>query len=179
MNFFEIFTRYQPKTGERAELAETHNVMFLRAKDGTDWYDAQKKFAADTMKLVIDDEGIICAFSRDITTLWPIDRSVAEVAYSTKFDDVWIDGGWQYRDGKVAPRVYTLAEQVEQAENKKSQLMAEANQKITPLQDAVDLGMATEAEVNSLTTWRTYRVLLSRVDTSTAPDVVWPEMPTV
>lgn len=68
---------------------------------------------------------------------------------------------------------------VAQAEEIREQLMAEANQKITPLQDAVDLGMATEAEVTSLTTWRTYRVLLSRVDTSTVPDVVWPEMPTV
>ncbi|WQO08549.1 tail fiber assembly protein (plasmid) [Citrobacter freundii] len=118
MQFFKRFTRYHPVEGEQAELAEKHNVMFLRAEDGTDWYEAQKKFSADTMKLVIDDEGIIRSFSRDITTLWPVDKSVAEVEYTTSFDDVWIDGGWQYRDGKVSPRVYTQAELVEQAERK-------------------------------------------------------------
>ena len=50
---------------------------------------------------------------------------------------------------------------------------------ISTLQDAVDLAMATEEEENRLTTWRTFRVLLSRVDISMAPNVVWPEMPTV
>nr|WP_275377026.1 tail fiber assembly protein [Xenorhabdus bovienii] len=28
-----------------------------------------------------------------------------------------------------------------------------------------------------MTAWRRYRVLLSRVDCSTAPDVKWPEQP--
>ena len=50
---------------------------------------------------------------------------------------------------------------------------------ISTLQDAVDLAMATEEEENRLTAWRTFRVLLSRVDISMAPNVVWPEMPTV
>lgn len=59
MQFFKRFTRYHPVEGEQAELAEKHNVMFLQAEDRTDWYEAQKKFATDTMKLVIDDEGII------------------------------------------------------------------------------------------------------------------------
>lgn len=99
------------------------NIGAARAFSGTvsiggGGNEAQKKFATDTMKLVIDDEGIIRSFSRDITTLWPVEKSVAEVAYTTLFDDVWIDGGWQYRDGKVSPRVYTLAELVEQAERK-------------------------------------------------------------
>ncbi|MEH0032988.1 tail fiber assembly protein [Citrobacter freundii] len=188
MQFFKRFTRYHPVEGEQAELAEKHNVMFLRAEDGTDWYEAQKKFATDTMKLVIEDEGIIRSFSRDITTLWPVDKSVAEVAFTTSFDDVWIDGGWQYRDGKVSPRVYTQAELVEQAERKKSSLLAEAMAAIAPLERAVKLDIATSDEIASLEVWERYSVMVNRVDTSkpewpTPPDtskpleIVWPEVP--
>ncbi|WP_340608936.1 tail fiber assembly protein, partial [Xenorhabdus bharatensis] len=46
-----------------------------------------------------------------------------------------------------------------------------------PLQDAVDLDMATKEEKAALLKWKKYRVLLNRVDCSTAPDIVWPEQP--
>lgn len=45
---------------------------------------------------------------------------------------------------------------------------------IATLQDAVDLGMATDKEEKKLPEWRKYRVLLNRVDT-TRPE--WPEPP--
>ncbi|EJH8726403.1 tail fiber assembly protein, partial [Cronobacter sakazakii] len=52
-----------------------------------------------------------------------------------------------------------------------------ATQAIAPLQDAVELEMASEGEVAQLAAWKKYRVLLNRVDTTTAPDIAWPEMP--
>ncbi|SUC46993.1 Caudovirales tail fibre assembly protein [Providencia stuartii] len=63
------------------------------------------------------------------------------------------------------------------AEQQKQLLLAEANNAIAPLQDAIDLGMATEAETAALQAWKKYRVLLNRVDTSTAPNIDWPEKP--
>ena len=45
------------------------------------------------------------------------------------------------------------------------------------LQDAVDLEIATEEERSLLEAWNKYRVLLNRVDTSTAPDIEWPANP--
>ncbi|HBA9999127.1 TPA: tail fiber assembly protein, partial [Escherichia coli] len=45
------------------------------------------------------------------------------------------------------------------------------------LQDAVDLEIATEKETLLLEAWKKYRVLLNRVDTSTAPDIEWPALP--
>ncbi|EON9774816.1 tail fiber assembly protein, partial [Escherichia coli] len=50
---------------------------------------------------------------------------------------------------------------------------------IAPLQDAVDLEIATEEETSLLEAWKKYRVLLNRVDTSTAPDIEWPVIPEV
>lgn len=64
-----------------------------------------------------------------------------------------------------------------QAESRKSWLLSIAAEKVAPLQDAVDLGMETEDEQSSLLAWKKYRVLVSRVDTSTAPDIKWPEPP--
>ncbi|MEE7406260.1 tail fiber assembly protein, partial [Escherichia coli] len=48
---------------------------------------------------------------------------------------------------------------------------------IAPLQDAADLEIATEEENSLLEAWKKYRVLLNRVDTSTAPDIEWPTWP--
>ncbi|MCL8095074.1 tail fiber assembly protein [Enterobacter hormaechei] len=72
---------------------------------------------------------------------------------------------------------YTPEELVAQAESKKLRLMQMANAEIAPLQDAVDLGIATTKETVALTEWKKYRVLLNRVDTSKAPDINWPEPP--
>lgn len=55
--------------------------------------------------------------------------------------------------------------------------MDEANRTIVPLQDAVDIGIATDAEIARLAEWKRYRVELSRIDNSKAPDITWPVRP--
>jgi len=71
----------------------------------------------------------------------------------------------------------TGAELLRVAEYKRTQLMSQANEIIQPLQDAVDLDIATEKEASLLQLWKRYRVNLNRVDTSLAPDIDWPEQP--
>ncbi|HIF5761470.1 TPA: tail fiber assembly protein [Raoultella ornithinolytica] len=58
-----------------------------------------------------------------------------------------------------------------------TEMMRKANEKIAPLSDAVELGIHTDDEVAQLTEWKKYRVALSRIDTATAPDIDWPEIP--
>lgn len=71
----------------------------------------------------------------------------------------------------------TSEQLIEIANTEKEQRLNAANTTIAPLQDAVDLGMATDKEKESLEDWKKYRVLLNRVDTSTAPDIEWPVEP--
>lgn len=71
----------------------------------------------------------------------------------------------------------TKEEQIAQAETQKQRLLTEVVTVIAPLQDAVDLDMETSEEAERLTAWKKYRVQLNRVDTSTAPDINWPEKP--
>lgn len=71
----------------------------------------------------------------------------------------------------------TKEEIVAFAENEKAKLISYASERILPLQDAVDLDMATESEVKELAGLKKYRVLLNRINTNDAPDVQWPEAP--
>lgn len=64
-----------------------------------------------------------------------------------------------------------------QAEEEKAELLSLATAAIAPLQDAFDLGVATDEETALLLEWKKYRVQVNRVDTSTAPGIEWPEQP--
>lgn len=59
----------------------------------------------------------------------------------------------------------------------KDALMNEASQRISVLQDAVDLDMATKEESTALPLWKKYRVLLSRVTANTSNEINWPSKP--
>ncbi len=61
-------------------------------------------------------------------------------------------------------------------QNTIKQLFALANEKITPLQDAVDCDIATEEEKASLITWKKYRALLNRIDPE-SETIELPEQP--
>jgi len=88
--------------------------------------------------------------------------------------------GWTYSEGFFTPPPtpeVPKGELIAQAEQQKANLISEASQTISILQDAVDLDMATDDEKTRLAAWKKYRVLLNRVDTSTAPNITWPLKP--
>ncbi|MGL9751820.1 MAG: tail fiber assembly protein [Symbiopectobacterium sp.] len=86
-------------------------------------------------------------------------------------------GGWLFDGKKVVRRIPTQGELVAKAKFKKASLMRDATNVIAPLQDVADLDMATKEEKAQLVAWKTYRVLLNRVDIRKAPDIEWPEAP--
>lgn len=71
----------------------------------------------------------------------------------------------------------TREQQQESAQYLRFIRMEEARKAIAPLQDAEDLGMATEAEMKSLQDWKRYRVLISRINPEDAPTIDWPQPP--
>ncbi|HDL7928415.1 TPA: tail fiber assembly protein, partial [Yersinia enterocolitica] len=85
--------------------------------------------------------------------------------------DKWNGSKW------VTDKALQQAAAIQEAEEKKTRLLNAATAKIAPLQDAVDTNMATDDEKAQITAWKTYRVLLSRIDTSKAPDIEWPVAP--
>lgn len=159
-------------------------VIFLASEDGQDWYECQALFSDNTVKVMYDAEGIISALVNKpvpqrgdvyaVSMLWPVDMSVVEMAVDDCPADCQADGTWRYTDGRIEK---IPVDNIAVAENKKSQLMADANAAIAPLERAVKLEMATDEEVERLNEWERYSVLLSRVNPEDAPDIVWPEKP--
>ncbi|RTO96180.1 tail fiber assembly protein [Enterobacter hormaechei] len=68
-------------------------------------------------------------------------------------------------------------ELIANAEALKAFKMSQADDAVKPLQDAVDTKMATNDESEKLLAWKRYRVLLNRIDTSSVPDIEWPDCP--
>ncbi|ECI2309741.1 DUF4376 domain-containing protein [Salmonella enterica subsp. enterica serovar Infantis] len=101
------FTPGNPKTPAQLELANKHRVLFLFSDDGQEWYEAQKQFAADTIKFSYDSDGVIRSISRDVSALWPVNMSVAEVADTTANRRADISGRWGF-DGNDVIDLMTL-----------------------------------------------------------------------
>lgn len=85
--------------------------------------------------------------------------------------DKWNDYSWVTDETKLK------AANIADAEFRKAQLRAQADSEITWRLDAVDAGIATEQEETELASWKKYRVLLMRIDTSKATGIEWPEPP--
>ncbi|MDP8634760.1 tail fiber assembly protein [Serratia ureilytica] len=171
MQHIKNLKRYTPE-----ELFLGENVIYLQDDNGIDWYAAQKLFSPDTVKLAYDESGIICAINRDVSMLWPIGLSVIELNPTKLPKRCLANGEWVFDGKKVSQRAYSAEEMMARAEARKNELLAVAGKAVAPLQDAVDLDMATEAEKALLADWKKYRVTLNRLDMS-APDIDWPMAP--
>ncbi|HCD6548756.1 TPA: tail fiber assembly protein [Escherichia coli] len=105
-----------------------------------------------------------------ISELGPLPENVTWLSPEGEFQK-WNGTAW-VKDTE-AEKLFRIRE----AEETKNNLMQVASEHIAPLQDAADLEIATEEETSLLEAWKKYRVLLNRVDTSTAPDIEWPVNP--
>ena len=151
--------------------------IFLQSEDGRDWFECHELFSDETVKIMYDSNGIICSVVDErvpergniyaVSMFYPENMSVAEVALSDYPEGV-------NSDGKIVP---VPVDVVSEAEKEKAQRLSEAEVAIAPLQRAVKYGIATDEEKKSLEKWEVYTVMLSRVNASQAPDILWPEKP--
>ncbi|HFF1543746.1 TPA: DUF4376 domain-containing protein, partial [Escherichia coli] len=56
---------------------------------------------AETLKLVYDSNGIITSISKDVSMLWPVNQSVAEVADTEENRKADISGRWGFDGEKI------------------------------------------------------------------------------
>lgn len=87
------------------------------------------------------------------------------------------DVNYRYSDGVFTAPVTDAENAVLIASSRLAAEMDEANRTIAPLQDAVDISIATDEEITRLAEWKRYRVELSRIDKGKAPDIEWPVKP--
>ncbi|WP_338132150.1 tail fiber assembly protein [Yersinia kristensenii] len=144
-------------------LPAEYNKAVRRNTDGVAW------------EVVIDLRDTV-AYSTDtgqpeqVSSIGDLPNTLTLLAPQTQYDK-WNGTEW------VTDKAAQQAAATREAEATKAELLNEAAARIAPLQDAVDTQLATNDEKAQLTAWKTYRVLLSRIDTSKAPDIEWPEAP--
>lgn len=166
------FVQYEPEYKDFM-----FNAIFLQSEDGLDWYYHMSRFQTDTLKVCYDKNNIIRSYSNQVDRLFPLGMSVSEVDQADVPEGLNIHGEWAWNGIKIIPRELTQDEEIQQAKTRKSELLAETSDIIAPLQDASDLGIVTDEEAASLLLWKRYRVMLNRLDLSTAPAIDWPERP--
>ncbi|MGN5575823.1 tail fiber assembly protein [Enterobacter sp. Lyrl_3] len=165
------FTEYVPSDDDKKELIEIYNAKFYVSEGGADWYESLSAFQEDTVKIKYRSDGVIISVATDASLLCPDGGSVAEV--SSLPADFSINQ-WRFINGEIERvPIDVLAE----ANAEKLRLMSEAEATIAPLKRAAKYDMATDVEKQLLEEWEIYSVLLSRVDTSLAPDIEWPPVP--
>ncbi|HBZ1570508.1 TPA: tail fiber assembly protein [Klebsiella pneumoniae] len=137
----------------------------VRSEDNSSW-----SVTEDYRGITVYD--IQTLASHVITEPGPIPDTVTTSAPSTRYDK-WDGSAW------VTDAAQQHAADVAAAETQKKQMITQVSDEILILMDAVNLNMATDDEKSRLTALQAYRVLLNRIDTSLAPDIVWPVMTTL
>lgn len=148
---------------DEPEIPSAPNLAIIRSPDGKSW-------------MHVPDYRGIAAYDKEtkqqteITELGELPDNLTTDLPKTPFDK-W--NGKKWVTDKTEQQVY----EVTVAENKKRSLLSVAEQTITMLERKVRLGMATDEDKQKLTKWEIFSVKVADADTSTAPDIIWPEKP--
>ncbi|WP_203461588.1 tail fiber assembly protein [Enterobacter cloacae] len=144
--------------------------LYFHDEQGRDWYETLTEWKG---AVSLDNSGIVIAYEKDVSYMGMEEgRNVYEVNPLNVPDDVL--GNFKYENGvfyDIRPDAAALADQ------KRKQLIKDAGLAISILQDAVELGAATEGDIELLRLWKTYRLRLSRISVATAPEIEWPQPP--
>lgn len=122
--------------------------------------------------------------SHQVPDIWFIlPEGCTFIPQSTPFDawngKEWVTDTQAQQEAQQQEEARQQAQAIDQAKQQRQTLRIHADQQITELEDAIALDMQQDGDTDRLTAWKTYRVLLSRIDTSAAPDIEWPATPGV
>jgi len=166
-----------------AEMIAGKSVLFLKDNAGRDWYESQKLFADETLKVVFNSAGIIVSMNYDVSTLWPVDNSVAEVAADDVPEGIDISGNWMYDGKNIVPRTYTAEEWQARAEAQRQSLLTAANAATGDWRTELQLDAISDEDKASLIKWMAYIKAVKAVDISAVKDevgynaIAWPSQP--
>ena len=103
MNHFKQFKLMTSGFTEEQENIKKSigGALFLISEEGVDWYQSQKSFSKETLKIAYGDDGVIRSVSGDVSTLWPNGLSVVEINSEDVPQQFLIDGTWLFVDGRI------------------------------------------------------------------------------
>lgn len=153
------------------------NIQYFIDENGVDFYSAIEHFNLKYKLCFHPETKVIHSVSEDISKLYPAGFDIVETD-NVPYDDI-ISGKYQFVDNRIIMRTYNEIEITQITNIEKSERLKLANKNIMPLQDAVDLGIATTEEMQKLDAWKKYRVEINRTNTSNSLNISWPLPPNV
>lgn len=164
--------------------------LFLISEDGQDWYECQKLFADDTVKIQYNANGVIFSVvDRPIpqrgnvyavSMLWPLGASVAEIAVADYPPGVTLDGTWRFDGHKVYRDAELVAQRMLRLNTReRTRLAAQAALTISTLQNRISIGRARDGDADVLTAWQNYLIDLDELTDAqlASADFVFPSTP--
>ncbi|WP_218452461.1 tail fiber assembly protein [Salmonella enterica] len=153
------------------------NIQYFIDENGVDFYSAIEHFNLKYKLCIHPETKVIHSVSEDISKLYPAGFDIVETD-NLPYDDI-ISGKYQFVDNRIIMRTYNEIEITQITNIEKSERLKLANKNIMPLQDVVDLGIATTEEMQKLDAWKKYRVEINRTNTSNSLNISWPLPPNV
>lgn len=113
MQNIKNFSLVEPTPSQREAFKNGLVIIpyFLKSEDGRDWYECQRLFSDDTVKIAYDADGIIRSVVDvpvpqrgnvyAVSMLWPLNLSVAEIAVADYPETVVPDGTWKYDGDQI------------------------------------------------------------------------------
>ncbi|EJD6046412.1 tail fiber assembly protein [Providencia rettgeri] len=145
------------------ELPTEPNIAIVRSEDDKSWIHVAD-YRGQAAYLIENGQQI------EINSIGELPSTLTLLEPKTDFDK-WNGKKW------VTDVEAQKASLVAQAEQEKAQCLEIAEQNILMLERKAKLDMATDEEKARLKQWEIYSIKVSDIDTSTAPDIDWPEKP--
>lgn len=166
----------KPVSADDISRQKEYGLKFLFDESGNEWYASQRLFAADALKIAYDPDGYIRSVSSDVSALWPVYLSVAEIAQDDQSRQIDNSGLWKYAEGKVIKLSHD--DDLTSYEDKKEALTEEAVSKIMPGMVRLLLKKQLSAEESDLLEKQvSYLDQLNKLDLKAANPPAWPEWP--
>ncbi|EPS8890144.1 tail fiber assembly protein [Shigella boydii] len=166
-----------PKTAEQYQLTKQYDVTWLFSEDGKNWYEEQKNFASDTIKMVYTGDGRVVWVGKDVTGIEPRNASVIEVPDITANRRITAPGYWFYRNDEFVFD-YRL-----KAEDERDAFLAQVSARTGEWEEDLLLGLISDEDREKLKAYRIYAKSLQAMDFSAITDkssynaIEWPVSP--
>ncbi|HBA6858359.1 tail fiber assembly protein [Escherichia coli] len=170
-------TAGNPKTAEQYQMTKRHSIVWLFSEDSKNWYEEQKNFASDTIKVAYNERGRVVWVGKDVTGIEPTNVSIIELPDITTNRRITAPGYWFYRNDEFVFD-YKL-----KAEDERDALLKQVSIMTSEWEKDLLLGLISEEDREKLKAYRIYAKLLQAMDFSNITDktsynaIEWPVSP--
>ncbi len=170
-------TAGNPKTAEQYQMTKRHSIVWLFSEDSKNWYEEQKNFASDTIKVAYNERGRVVWVGKDVTGIEPTNVSIIELPDITTNRRITAPGYWFYRNDEFVFD-YKL-----KAEDERDALLKQVSIMTSEWEKDLLLGLISDEDREKLKAYRIYAKSLQAMDFSAITDkttynnISWPEQP--